>query len=309
MKELRAAFIGLVGFPNSGKSTVFNSLVDSKISIVSAKPQTTRKRVLGIVNDDKSQLIFVDAPGFFEGSAGLSKFIGQEAKDVVESSDLVLGVISLDTESKEHFLELLNRLEASHKPFAILITKLDLSDYLPRKTIIRDLVQKMELKTAKKIPVFEYSNQWGKDCRLVRSEILEWAASQAPHSAQRLFDQDLYTPHTLRQLCEEIVREKCFEELSQEIPYSLTVSTNKFDESDPKCVRIYQDIIVSKENHKPIVIGQGGSKIKSIGSRARSDIEDLIGGKVFLSLDVKVKEAWHLSDSTTAKMGYEKNES
>jgi GTP-binding protein Era len=296
----RSGFVGLIGQPNAGKSTLMNILVKEKVSIVTAKPQTTRRRILGIVSKDEGQAVFVDAPGVLKASKGLNAFLSQEAQDVIEQSDMLMAVLSLDTESKEKAEEIIEMVGASGKPWFAVVTKMDLNDFLRRLQPLRDLC----VKHKNCIGVVEASSQWGKEKESLREEILRLVFSKLPESPQPLYDIELFTPHTVKDLVTEIIREQCFEVLHHEIPYQTAVRIQKFDESDPKMPKIYAEILVSKDSHKPILIGKGGATIKEIGTLARKEIEKMMDQKVFLSLEVSVRDNWFENKNLMKELGY-----
>ncbi len=296
----RSGFVGLIGQPNAGKSTLMNMLVKEKVSIVTAKPQTTRRRILGIVSEDEGQAVFVDAPGVLKASKGLNGFLAQEAEDVIEQSDLLMAVLALDTESKEQAELIVSMVADSKKPWFAVITKMDMSDFLRRLQPLKDMCMKHK----NCLGIVEVSSQWRDDKEAARKEILRLCFSSLPESPQPLYDIELFTPHNTKDLVAEIVRESCFEVLHHEIPYNIAVRLQKFDESDPKMPKIYAEILVSKESHKPILIGKGGVTIKEIGMLARKGIENLMGQKVFLGLEVSIRENWFENKNIMKELGY-----
>lgn len=292
---MKAGFVGLIGLPNAGKSTLVNTLVGQKISIVTPKPQTTRKRLLGITGDDSYQAIFVDSPGMVESDKGLNEFIQKECARVIGESDILLAVINLDERHPENLNKILNVCRESGKPWSVVMTKADLATenrigYIRAETL-NDGVS-VEVVSAIDEPV--------ETCEKIK--VLMQAL--LPEADGPLFDPDLLTTENLREMVGEIVREKCFEELGDEIPYGLGVKVQAFDESRPHIVDVKADIVVDKASHKPMVIGAGGSKIKRIGEKARMDIEKLLENRVFLQLHVVVKDKWTRSPSHMKEMGY-----
>lgn len=297
--QIRAGFVGLIGQPNAGKSTLLNSFVKEKVSIVSHKPQTTRRRILGIVNAKEYQIVFVDAPGVIEAQKGLNHFLSQEADDVIEQSDALVAVLSIDTKSEKEIDQILEKVVASKKPWVAVVNKVDLAEVTRRIQMIKDKIS--DLKNCH--GVFEYSETWGKDLKDINANIFKTLAEVLPESPGPLYDIDLFTPHTMRELVAEIVREKCFTVLEQELPYMLATQVIKYDE-DERIPHIYCDIFVAKESHRAMTIGKGGEVIKKIGMLSRAEIEKLVGGKVFLKLDVKVKEDWMNSNKFMKELGY-----
>lgn len=299
-KSFKAGFIGLVGLPNAGKSSLLNLLVKEKVAIVSPKPQTTRRRVVGIRNDDLSQIIFLDAPGFVSRSNNLNQFLQKEAQEVISDSDALVVVLSLDTEKKEEIEEVIQMAIRSQKPWVAVITKCDLEKYNHRIAKIQELLSK-----SSRLDKVILSSTLEKDrIEELEADLSNWAKSVLPASQKPLYDIELYTTHTMKDLAAEIIREKAFVELHQEIPFQMAVRITEFDESDPKIVRIKADLLVGKENHKPIVIGKGGAMIKEIGQSARIEISEMIDQKVFLELQVVVRENWMNNKNLMSDLGY-----
>lgn len=304
----KCGFVGIIGQPNAGKSSLMNSLVREKVSIVTDKPQTTRRRILGIVSidqetaqfKDKGQVIFVDAPGVLKATEGLNAFLAKEAEDVIEQSDILMAVISVDTKEKEQAEKIIEMVAASKKPWFMVITKVDLSEFQRRVQALKELSQKH--KTC--FGVVEFSTTWRNEGDIARNEILSLALSKLPETPKPLYDVELFTPHTVKEMVTEIVREQCFEVLHHEIPYNLAVRVQKYDESNPDMPKIYAEILVSKESHKPIVVGKGGSIIKEIGMRSRKGIEKMLDQKVFLSLEVSIRENWSENAKLMKELGY-----
>lgn len=293
---MKAGFIGLIGQPNSGKSTLLNLLVGEKVSIVTPKPQTTRRRVMGVVNVPEAQMIFVDAPGVVKAESGLNRFLREEAMDVISESDVLIAVLNIDEKDVERLDEIVELAANSGKPWIALIHKTDLPE-LHRPRILRDRLQKFN------VPIVEGSSvSLGKE--ELKSALLEAVHPLLPESARPLYEDDIYTLSTTRELCAEIIREKCLEFLHQEVPFQLAVRIKEFDEDNGPTVRIDSEIVVGKENHRPIVIGRGGQNIKQIGSTARKEMEKIIGRKVFLELNVTARPNWQKNPGAMKDLGY-----
>jgi len=290
----RAGFVGIIGLPNSGKSTLMNALVGEKVSIVTAKPQTTRRRVMGLVSDKNFQIVFVDAPGVVNAKSGLNMFLHEEAQDVISQSDVLVAVLNIDERSPEHLDQILSLVKESGKPWVALIHKVDLPE-LHRPQILRDKL------AALGVPVIQGSALSQPEG--LREVLLEAVLPLLPAADGPLYDEELYTLSTTRELCAEIIREKCFETLHQEVPFGLAVKVLKFDEESP-VIKIYSEILVAKENHRPIVIGSGGAALKKIGTEARKEIEKLLGEKVYLDLQVQSKRDWQKNRGIMKELGY-----
>jgi GTP-binding protein Era len=291
----RVGFVGLIGLPNSGKSTLMNALVGEKVSIVTAKPQTTRRRVIGLLSEPGAQMVFVDAPGVVKASAGLNLFLRQEALDVIAQSDVLVAVLNIDEKQVEHLDEIVALVKESGKPWIALIHKTDLP-LLHRPQILRDRLEAMG------VPVVQGSAR--EESKALREILVEKLKPMLPEAKAPLYDEELYTLSPTRDLCAEIVREKCFENLHQEVPFGLAVKIVRFDEESGPVVKIHSEIVVTKENHRPIVIGREGKILKRIGTEARKEIEKLIGSRVYLDLRVAAKQGWQKNPGVLKELGY-----
>lgn len=295
-KQYKAGFLGLIGQPNAGKSSLLNFLVKEKVSIVTSKPQTTRRRIIGVNTTDTGQIVFIDAPGLVKSTSGLNTFLEKEAHDVIRSSDAILAVLSVDESSAERNEEIIDLVVKSRKPWMGIVTKTDLGDMEHRVLIVKSMI---EAKGGKSLSV---SNTKGNNED--RTQLLNELINILPDAEAPLYDAELYTTENVRDLAEEIIREKCFEVLNYEIPYQIAVQIRKFEEDAKPCPKIYADIMVGKDSHKPILIGKGAETIKKIGQNARKEIEALMGEKIFLDLKVTVKENWFENKQTLKELKY-----
>lgn len=294
----RAGYCGLIGLPNAGKSSLMNWLVREKLSIVTAKPQTTRRRVLGLWSVDDAQVVFVDAPGLIRSEAGLNAFLQKEAEDVIAGSDALLFVLNVDQKEKENIENVIALAAKTDKPKAFIVQKIDLMALDHRRTMIKGLIRE-KFPDAK---IFEVSVQPGRDSDPPEA-IREWALAHMPAAKAPLYDPEYSTPHTLRELAVEFVREKCFEHLEQEVPFGIAVRIMKFEEAGD-LDRITAEILVARESHKAIVIGKGAAKIKEIGTQARKAMEKAFERKIFLELHVRVQEDWEKNPRLMKEFGY-----
>ncbi|WP_374080331.1 GTPase Era [Bdellovibrio bacteriovorus] len=294
----KAGFLGLIGQPNAGKSTLMNYLVDEKVSIVSSKPQTTRRRILGIWSTDQGQIIFVDAPGIIKAEKGLNNFLAKEAEEVISDSDALLAIVSVDEQKPEDAEKILDLVSKSGKPWIGIVTKADIAEKAHRVLILKKMIEEKGGK-AMSISVKEAENDH-EEREAMLIEFLELL----PESPAPLYDIELFTNENVREMVSEVIREKCFESLHQEIPYSLAVRIIKFDENASPIPKIHAEIMVSKESHKAIVIGKEAKVIKQIGMDARKEIEKLMGEKVFLDLQVISKPEWFENKRMMKELGY-----
>lgn len=295
----RAGFCGLIGQPNAGKSSLMNWLIQDKVSIVTSKPQTTRRRILGLWTEEKGQIVFVDAPGLLKNQKGLNAFLEREAQDVIASSDVLMAVLSVDEEKKENLMEILSLVQASRKPYFIVVNKTDLRAYHHRRV----LLQKELAEKAPGVKIFWVSTLPETDTDSP-TEIREHILAALPESPAPIYDPEILTPHSEREIAAELIREQCFLHLHQEIPYNIGVRVTQFQEG-AKLYKIYADILVAKEKHKPIVIGKGASVIKKIGQGARHEMEKVFGVKTHLEIQATVREDWMDNRGIMKELGYE----
>lgn len=294
---VKSGYVGFVGLPNSGKSTLLNTLLGEKLCIVSSKPQATRRRVQGILTEGSHQLVIVDSPGFLaKASTPLHEFLVEEAKDVVGSVGIVVVLVPTDLDNEEDFKVLVKMVQDSKKKYVYCITKSDLKPNDTARAVIQSIKASPQI-------VFNVSD---KDQRKdLITQLIENLDSYLPEVPEFPFEGDQFTTERSRDLIAEYVREACMEFLGQEIPYNIAVVIDSYKEENlPK---IYASIFVNKESHKSIVIGKGGEKLKKIGSYARERFEKIIGEKVFLSLRVKTKEDWAKNKNFMNEMGYGHN--
>jgi GTP-binding protein Era len=295
MNPFKAGFVGLIGHPNAGKSSFLNRVVDEKIAAVTPKPQTTRRRVLGIVTDQESQVVFVDAPGLVKTSTGINPFLQKELQSVIEESDVLLAIVSLDTETPEMVDEIIEMVAHQRKPWCVFINKTDLQEKAHR---LGKIIEKVELRQGR-----YFTGTCSHDEGVPKAELLKFFRESLPSNPGPLYDTEIYTPHSIRELTVELVREKCFEFLDKELPYQLAVRIIKFDETDvlPK---LSFEILVSKDTHKGIVIGKGGETLKKIGTEARKEIEKLMGSQVFIQFHVAIRPQWMKNNQMMEELGY-----
>ncbi len=296
-KNYKSGYLGLIGQPNAGKSSLLNFLIAEKVSIVTNKPQTTRRRVIGLHSTPEGQIVFVDAPGLIKSTSGLNSFLQKEAEEVIHSSDALVAVLSIEESDAKRNEEIIDLVSRSQKPWIAVITKTDLTEKSHRVLILKDMV---ELKGAKALSV---SNL--KSLKEDKDLILKEMMRILPDAEAPLYDTELYTTESMRHLSEEIIREKCFEILNHEIPYQLAVQTRKFDEDAKPCPKIFIDILVARDSHKPIVVGKAGANIKKIGEESRKEIQKMMDlPKVYLELNVVVKENWFENKTTMKELKY-----
>ena len=297
---IKSGMVAIVGPPNAGKSTLMNHFLGQKISIVTSKPQTTRNRIVGIVNDKTHQVVFLDTPGLHESRDPLNVEMVKVAMESLSEVDLVLFLVDVSLPLPEKVqekkaAELAEYMQRIKSPAIMVLNKIDLIDRKKVLPLIDSYSKLFPFKAV--VPV---SALGGDGLDSLFSEILDLLPM-----GPRYFPEDIPTDASERFLCAEIVREKVFLLTSQEIPYSTAVQIESFKEDDnKKMVTIHAAIILEKQSQKGIVIGKGGKKLKSIGIAARKDIEALLGEKVLLKLWVKVKKNWSQDERFIKELGY-----
>lgn len=290
-KAFKSGFVSIVGKPNVGKSSLMNRLVGENLSIITAKAQTTRHRIMGILNGEDYQIVYSDTPGILEPRYSLHEAMMSYVKVSLEDADVILLVVELHDKSEEHLFE---RFSKMAKPIVLLINKVDLS----KGSQVEDKIEywRQSLKNIREIiPV---SAKTGLNVDTILDKVKEYLPVHPP-----FFPQDEFTDRPERFFASEILREKIFLNYEEEIPYSCEVAINSFkDEQD--IIRISAEIYVERETQKGIVIGKGGSSLKKVGTDARKDMEAFFGKKIFLETHVKVAGNWRKEKNRLRQFGY-----
>lgn len=289
----KSGFVNIVGNPNVGKSTLMNALVGEKISIITSKAQTTRHRILGIVNGEDFQIVYSDTPGVLKPNYKLQESMLNFSNSALTDADIILYVTDV-VENAEKNADFLGKVKKQKAPVILVVNKIDLTDQ-PK---LIELVDKWKvlLPEAEIIPI-SAKNNFNLDYLLKRiKDIL-------PDSPP-FFDKDALTDKPARFFVTEIIREKILTNYDKEIPYSVEVAIEQFKE-DNKLIRINAVIFVERDSQKGIIIGQGGKMLKKIGTEARKDIEAFFEKKVFLELYVKVEKDWRNKDKKLKEFGYQ----
>lgn len=288
----KSGFVNIVGSPNVGKSTLMNRLVGEKLSIVTSKAQTTRHRILGIVNDDDHQVVFSDTPGVVNAAYKLHENMMDYVNASISDADVLIFVTDAEETEMNH-KETLERIKRVEVPVLCLINKMDLSDQ-------NQVAEKLAYWQAK-IPqakVFPISALHGFGIDGVWEEIRANIPESPPY-----FEKDAISDRPMRFFVSEIIREKIFIHCKKEIPYACQVEIEEYKEDDG-IIRIRALVIVERNSQKGIIIGKGGEMIKRIGREARKEIERFVDSKVYLESFVKVDKDWRGSDKKLRKYGY-----
>ncbi|MBI4208651.1 MAG: GTPase Era [Deltaproteobacteria bacterium] len=291
-KEKRSGVVVVMGRPNVGKSTLINSWVGSKVSIVSEKPETTRHRIAGIVNTSEAQIVFLDTPGIHESGKLLNKIMVRKAWFAVEEADVLLLLVEAGRSPSLEEKRIIEGIQRFSKPVFLLINKIDL---VKRSKLLTQIDQYQALYPFKAIIPISALKRDG--IPVVEKEILP-CLSVGP----AYYTEDQWTDQTERFLVEELIREKIFKETYEEIPYETAVRIESFQDKERVTV-IEATILVEKQSQKGIVIGKKGGTLKKIGEEARNEIELLLDRKVFLQLWVKVEEGWSKKEESLKRLG------
>ena len=289
----RAGFVNIIGNPNVGKSTLMNALVGEKLSIVTAKAQTTRHRIMGIVSGEDFQIVYSDTPGILKPNYRLQQNMMNFVDAAIGDADIILYVTDT-VEKGDKNADYVAKLKTVECPVVVCLNKIDLSS----QERVVELMQwwKEQLPKAEVIPVSAKEN-------FNLQSVLEAVSSRLPESPA-WFDKDQFTDRNLRFFASEIIREKILENYSEEIPYSCQVEIEQFKEGEER-YDISAVIYVMRDSQKGIIIGKRGEMLKKVGTEARLEMEDFFQKKVFLSTFVKVDPDWRTSRRELRRFGYE----
>ena len=294
--SIKSGYTAILGLPNAGKSTLLNALLGQKLSIVTSKPQTTRKRILGILSSENYQVIFLDTPGIIKPEYLLQEKMMEAVNESLKDADLVILIADVladgDNMLRNEFIgeNILN----GRKPVLLLLNKIDLLE----QDKVKLLISKYELQGSfkKVIPVSALLN-------FNIEEVLNSIIESLPEGP-KYYPDDIVAEESERFFVSEIVREKIFEFYKEEIPYSTEVIVPEFKEREADKYYILAEIMVEKESQKGIIIGKQGAAIKKLGFEARKDIEDFLQHEVYLELRVKVRNKWRTDEKQLKSFGY-----
>lgn len=292
----KSGFVSIIGRPNVGKSTMLNQILGQKIVIATDKAQTTRKRIKGILTNDKGQIVFVDTPGIHKPINKFGEFLLDEAKVSVPDSDLVLFLVDASEPAGKGDKWIVENVISKTKiPVVLVMNKLD--KISNQEKITQNYQSYVELFESE-IPVIKISAKTGKN----KAKLIDLIMDYLPEG-ELLYPEDIVTEENMRSIVEEIVREKILLNTKEEIPHSVAIKVDKYEEA-PEIDRIYANIFCETKSQKGILIGKGGSLLKKIGTEARLDLENIVEKKVFLALQVKVEKDWRKNDKVLKNLGY-----
>ena len=293
---MKCGFVTIIGRPNVGKSTLLNRILGQKIVIATDKAQTTRKRIKGILTDNNGQIIFIDTPGIHRPLNKLGEFLMDEAKVAIPDADLILFLVDgSEPAGKGDKWIVENLLKDTETPVILVMNKVDKIKN-PQK--IEENLISYKLLFDKNIPVLRISAKTGRNKDTLISNILK----KLPEG-EKLYPDDIVTEESMRNVAEEIIREKILINTQDEIPHSVAITIDKYEEKED-IDRIYATIYCEQKSQKGILIGKGGSLLKTIGTQARLELESITEKKVFQALEVKVEKDWRKRDKILKNFGY-----
>jgi len=294
MKDFRSGYVAIIGAPNVGKSTLMNNLLKEKLSIVTEKPQTTRHRIIGVLNDKDYQIIFLDTPGIFQPRYRLQEVMVKTAYKVANDSDLIILMVEPFKEPEDSELKIIDKIKDLKKKALLIINKIDLI----KKERLLPLIDEYS-KLHAFLEIVPISALKGEGIENLLTIIIKYLPNGEP-----FYPSDYLTDKTERFFASEIIREKIFKHYSEEIPYSTSVYIDEFREREGRKDYIRAIIYVEKASQKKILIGEKGQALKRIGKLARDEIESLLGREVYLELWVKDRKDWREKIMDLKEFGY-----
>ena len=296
----KTAFIAIVGKPNVGKSSILNKILKQKVAIVSSKPQTTRTRIMGVLTENDTQLVFIDTPGLHKPRNSLDKYMLRSVNESVAGVDVCVLVVEADKEISREELQLTEKFKSMDIPAILVVNKIDT---LKNKSVlakqISDLSELYDFES-----IVPCSAQTGSGIDDIKLELNKLA-----YESDFMFDEDTLTDQPERVIASEIIREKLLRLLDKEIPHGSAVFVERMKErTDSDIIDIDAVIYCERESHKGIIIGKGGSMLKKVGTYARQDMEKFFDCKINLQIWVKVKEDWRNRESILRSLGYDETD-
>lgn len=294
--NMKSGFTAIIGRPNVGKSTLLNKILGQKIVITTDKAQTTRKRIKGIYTTEEGQIVFIDTPGVHKPLNKLGEFLLDEAKIAVPDADLILFLVDGSEPAGKGDKWIAQNILQTSIPVIIVMNKVDKTKKLDK--IDENLLTYKTL-FEKNYPVVKISAKTGRNIDTLLKNIFK-----ALPDGELLYPEDVVTEETMRDVTEEVIREKILLNTSDEIPHSVAVKVEKYQENDD-IDRIYATIYCETKSQKGILIGKGGNLLKKIGTEARLELEKIVEKKVFLGLEVKIEKDWRKKQNALKSFGYE----
>lgn len=298
---IKSGFVSILGLPNAGKSSFLNAVLNDNIAITSRKPQTTRKNLKGIYNDEDSQIVFVDTPGIHGVKNKLDDYMSKSIIKSVEAIDLALVIIDVMTYKEDGFDRIVKILNGISAKKVLIINKCDLIDYDEKKVI--NTINGKFGNDVKFDRVFFVSSLKKKNIK----EVIDYIKSEMPEG-DRFYNEEDLTDEPMKQIVADMIRQQCLYKLDKEIPHGIAVIIDSMKKSKTKCLNIDAIIVCEKESHKGIIIGKSGSMIKNIGVGSRIAIEKFTNEKINLKLNVIVRDNWRDEKTLLANYGYDGND-
>src|SRR6056297_1093922 len=291
--NFKSGFVTIIGRPNVGQSTLVNYLIGEKISITSPRPQTTRNSIKAIYTEDKGQIILVDTPGIYKIKYYLDKFMVNQAYKSLEGIDVIIFMLDATDSFKKGDQIIYNQIKNSSNPFLVVLNKIDKVKKQELPNILKEYNKRIEENI---VPI---SSKTGRNVKNLINEIFDFL----PEGPQ-YYPDDMITDQIEQFIIAEMIREKTFYLLREEVPFGIAVVIEEMKERENKTMYIRANIYVEKKSHKGIIIGENGKMLKKIGTRARKDIENLLQQKVFLDLWIKIEKDWRDNEALLRRMGY-----
>lgn len=295
---MKSGFTAIIGRPNVGKSTLLNQILGQKIVIATDKAQTTRKRIKGVYTTQEGQIVFIDTPGVHKPLNKLGEFLLDEAKIAVPDADLILFLVDGSEPAGKGDKWIAQNILNTNIPVIIVMNKVDKTKKLDK---IESNLLTYKTLFEKNYPVVKISAKTGRNIDTLIKNIFKYLPE-----GDLLYPEDIVTEETMRDVTEEIIREKILLNTSDEIPHSVAVKVEKYQENED-IDRIYATIYCETKSQKGILIGKSGNLLKKIGTEARLDLEKIVDKKVFLGLEVKVEKDWRKKQSALKNFGYQQN--
>jgi GTP-binding protein Era len=301
VKELKSGMVAIVGRPNVGKSTLLNTILGEKISIVSDVPQTTRHQIRGVLTCERGQIVFIDTPGIHAGRDKLDKYMNRASLGSIDSVDAVIHMVDASEKTGLEEKHVVSRLNKCGKPIIVGLNKIDITKgkFVPEYIKLWEEIRGVPMTEMNDLILFPLSALKGTNVK----KLIDLLFEQMPQGPF-LYPEDTITDFPKRMAMADLIREKLFLLMREEIPHSIAVIIEGVAPKRGKVLHIRAAILVERESQKEIVIGKAGAILKQVGSQARKDLEELVEGKVFLELFVKTASRWREDYSTLEDMGY-----